>query len=357
MSDTKVCIITTCNLKYAPYAKIYTDILDKLEIKYDIVTWNKCGLDENVQYSYSGKKDDGKLIKTFFQYIGFGRFLDNILQKNNYSRLIVCTPAPLLFLRMKTIKKYNKRFLWDIRDDTPVRKYFKRRFLQICNCAALFVTSSKRYDEWILHSSILSHNTDKEMLLNYMDYSPHRKNDFSSLRIVNAGLMIEEEENIRILDILRNSKDYLFVYYGTDVPGRIALVEHCNKNNITNVIFRGVYNKNEIISIYRENGDLINILRQNTIVNRNALPNKFYESVIAGIPLLVYEHNTAISNYVKDYYLGIILKDTSEITTLKELYDSFDFNKYAQGRKNFLESVLNDINLFEKSITKFISIN
>lgn len=355
MCESKVCIITTCNLKYAPYVKLYTDILDKINVKYDLVTWNKNNLSENIKYSYCGKKNDGKMIKSFFQYIGFGRFLDRIMQKNDYSQLIVCNPAPLLFVKRKTIKKYNKRFVWDIRDDTPIRKYFKRRFLQICNCASFIVSSSKRYEEWIEHPVIMSHNANKGMLLNYWDYLPKKRMDCSCLRILNAGKMIESQENIRVLDALKNSDEYIFSYYGSDVPGKINLMNHCKTHNISNVSFMGTYNKDDIVSIYRTKADLINILRENTVVNKNALPNKFYESVIAGIPLVVYEHNTAISEYVNKYYLGIVLKDTSEVAKIKELYMLFDFDRYAQGRNQFLKAVLRDIENFEASIRNFVA--
>jgi hypothetical protein len=353
MSAT-ICVIVGSNLKFAPYVNLYTDYLDENQIKYDIVTWNKSNIHEDVQYSYSGKKNDGNYILSFFQYFGFGHFLNKILMKNEYRQLIVFGSATLFFIKRSIIKKYHKNFILDIRDDTPIRKYFKKRFLRLAQSAAFVVTSSKMYESWIGRTAIMSHNINKKMFLSNTNYFPRRKQVLSPLRIINAGMMIEPQANIQLIDILKNRIDYSFIYYGPDVPGMIALKEYCKSNSISNVSFKGTYDKKDIISIYRENGDLVNIIRSNTVVNRDALPNKFYESVLAGVPLVVYEHNTAIANYVKEFYLGIVLQSTNEIHSIKNLYSSFDWNKYSQGRIVFLESILKDIGVFEKSLGSFV---
>ena len=126
-----------------------------------------------------------------------------------------------------------------------------------------------------------------------------------------------------------------------------------HRSKLVDKLAFGTYNKDEIIDIYRNQGDLINILRANTAINRDALPNKLYEAVIAGVPLVVFEHNTAISDYAKKYYLGIVLKDESELGNLVSMLDDFDFERYADGRKKFLEQIVNDIDLFEERVKKF----
>ena len=349
----KICIINTCNLKYAPYVKLYTDILDNCGCQYDLITWDKCNLKEDVAFAYQGRKNDGKLIRSFFQYIGFGCFLNRILHKNDYRKMIVCNPAPLLFIKNKYLQKYAGRFIWDIRDDTPIRKVFKKRFNKICKLAAYVVTSSNKYEEWIGRETILSHNANKDTILTYYDYEATPRNN-SKINIINAGKMIEQDENIRVLEQLGNNRDYNFIYYGTDVPGKIVLKDYCLRKHLDNVEFYGTYDKQEIIRIYRETGDLINILRAPTLVNQNALPNKLYEAVISGIPIVVYEHNTAIYEYVKRYYLGITLNNVNDVIKTSTLLNEFDYKRYNIGRKAFLDYVLNDIDQFESIVKKFI---
>lgn len=346
-------IITTCNLKYAPYVKLYTDILDECGYKYEIITWNKKNLMEDVAYAYNGKKDDGAFIKSFFQYIGFGRFINRILDENNYSKLIVCNPAPLIFIKKRYLRKYTGNFIWDIRDDTPIRKVFKYRFDSICKLPSYIVTSSQRYESWIGRKTILSHNANKNMINTYFEYTPEPKKR-NKLVLINAGKMIEQKENIRVLERLGNNMNYEFAYYGSDVPGKLEIKDYCQKNKIYNVKFYGTYNKEEIIDIYRENGDLVNILRADTVVNSDALPNKLYEAVIAGIPIAVYRHNTVVADYVQRYNLGIVLQDTSEVDKIIQYTEQFDYDKYAKGRKDFLNLVLNDIDTFESVVRSFV---
>lgn len=348
----KVGIVSTCNLKYAPYIRLYTSILDRLSMEYDLITWDKCNLEEDVAYAYHGKKNDGDKVKTFFQYIGFGRFLDKILYENKYSRLIVCNPAPLLFIRSRTLKLYKKKFIWDIRDDTPIRKVFKTKFDRIRRCAAMVVTSSRRYDEWIGEPTVLSHNADRKMIVDSLSYVPQKK-QHEEICVINAGKMIEEDENIGVLKILGNNSQYKFVYYGSEVPGKIKLMNYCRDSGLSNVEFFGTYDKNEIVDIYRTKGDLINILRANTIINRDALPNKLYEAVMAGVPLVVFNHNTVISEYTKKYNLGIVLHSESELTLLGNKLSEFDFEAYRIGRVGFLTEIQNDIDVFEKQVEKF----
>lgn len=349
----KICIVTSCNLKYAPYVKLYTDVLDLAGIKYDLVTWNKYNLDESVTYSYNRKKDDASKFKTFFQYIGFGRFLDKILQRNRYDRLIICNPAPLIFVSNRTLNLYNKRFIWDIRDDTPIRKLFKNRFQKIRHMATCVVTSSRRYEEWIGGPTILSHNAQKDMIQKYYDFEPVEEIK-PIISIINAGKMIEDQENIEILKILGNAAEYQFVYYGNDVPGKVALMEYCSEHGIENIEFHGAYNKDEIIDIYRTKGSLINILRANTAINRDALPNKLYEAAIAAVPFVVYEHNSVIVEYAKKYNLGIILCGRDELTSIAERLRTFDYQKYNKGRKAFLDHILSEIDVFEKTVFTFV---
>ncbi len=340
-------------MKYAPYVKLYTDILDECGCEYDIAIWDKCNLHEDVTYSYHGKKNDGKMIKSFFQYIGFGSFISKILQRNDYEKLIVCNPAPLIFVKGELLKKYKGKFIWDIRDDTPIRKVFKKRFAEICRKAIIIVTSSRRYEEWINRETILSHNANKDMIHKYFDYLPTYREKTTTC-LINAGKMIEQEENIRVLRCLGNRSEYRFIYYGSDVPGKLELMEYCQKNKLSNVEFFGTYDKNEIINIYRHQGDLVNILRANTAINRDALPNKLYEAVMAGVPIVVYEHNTAIASYVNEFHLGIVLKNDSEVELIANKLSKFDYESYNEGRKAFLRKILDDIDAFERTVRSFV---
>ena len=99
---------------------------------------------------------------------------------------------------------------------------------------------------------------------------------------------------------------------------------------------------------------MVNILRQNTIINRNALPNKLYDAVVSGIPLVVFRHNTAIADYVGRYNLGIIVDGVEDIKRqLINGLQKFDPENYKSGRTEFLNLIQNDYYLFAESLKKF----
>ncbi len=134
----------------------------------------------------------------------------------------------------------------------------------------------------------------------------------------------------------------------------MKLMEYCNANRLNNVDFFGSYDKDDIIDIYRTQGDLVNILRADTVINENALPNKLYEAAVAGVPV-VYEHNSVISEYVHQYHLGIVLKGRSELEQMERLLEDFDCSAYSVGRKAFLDYVPGDIDIFEEAVESFVN--
>lgn len=135
----------------------------------------------------------------------------------------------------------------------------------------------------------------------------------------------------------------------------MKLMEYCNANRLNNVDFFGSNDKDDIIDIYRTQGDLVNILRADTVINKNALPNKLYEAAVAGVPVVVYEHNSVISEYVHQYYLGIVLKGRSELEQMERLLEDFDYSAYSVGRKSFLDYVPGDIDIFEETVESFVN--
>ena len=45
-------LIVPGNLKYCPYVSYYIDLFKKNRIAFEIISWNKKALKENVDYSY-----------------------------------------------------------------------------------------------------------------------------------------------------------------------------------------------------------------------------------------------------------------------------------------------------------------
>ena len=349
----KIGLIVPANLKYSPYVKYYTDILKSEGVCFRTMVWDKAGKPEGADFTFSFPSSDFDRKRILLGHFLFSRQCKRFIRKEQIDRLIVFTIAPLYFLGYRFLKRFSGKMIMDIRDDSPFRRKFPKALDRAAALSDTVVVSSPFYSEWISTKSFLCHNADLSLIEKYTE--PFPKDSFAKpVSIAYAGMMIEEQINIRAVEALANSKEFRLVFIGRDNEGKEKIRQYAEEHDIHNVSFIGEYKKEDIIDLYRNNADLVNILRENTQINRNALPNKLYEAVVSGIPLAVYEHNTAIANYVREYGLGILLNDREDLKSqLRQQISAFDYGKYQAGRKNFLQLVLNDYEAFRERIVRF----
>ena len=113
------------------------------------------------------------------------------------------------------------------------------------------------------------------------------------------------------------------------------------------------YKKEEIVSIYKETADFVNIIRKKSQINTDALPNKLYDAVISGKPVIVLEHNTAIVRLVEKYKLGLVVTqdeiDSAEEKLLPKMQE-FSYSDYVSGRIEFIDYVISEQTKFNNII-------
>ena len=352
----KIALIIPINLKFAPYVQYYTRILDEKQIEYKIVLWDKRNIKEEADSIFRFHTSDFNRKRTFLGYILFIRHCKKYLRKEKFDKIIFFTIAPLFFMGQRFLKKYKGKYLLDIRDDSPFRRRFRKRFNEVCNNAESIVVSSPKFAEWVKTESTICHNVDMEMMTKYSDTYPTIGFNLPIV-ITFAGMMIEQNINIQIIKQLGNNPDYKFRFVGRPNLGMKEVENYSKDNNLENVVFEGEYKKEDIVDIYRADTDLINIFRENTLINKNALPNKLYDAILAGIPLVVFDHNEAIANYVRQYDLGIILTQEEMNDLGKEIKSrikDFDYEKYKKGRQDFLSCVAKDMSVFKDVVCKFV---
>lgn len=349
----KIGLIVPANTKISPYIQYYISFFKKHKLNFKVIVWDKKGVEDNADYTFSFKTSDSKRIKMILGHALFARKCKQIIDRENIDHLVVFTIAPLFFLGRHYMARFEGKFIADIRDDSPFRRVFSGTLKSIGNQSFTTVVSSPRYAPWF-SSSIICHNADKDTLLEALGKAPISKRK-DCIRIVFAGILIEPDRNIRIIDELKNDHRYRFIYIGRENDGKKKVKQYVIENGINNVEFQGEFEKSQIVSIYREQADLVNIFRRSSEINTNALPNKLYDAVMAGVPVVVFSHNQAITEYVNKYNLGIVLKDKDKIgIDLMNNYLAFDFNRYKIGRQSFLELVLSDIRRFENMLSDFI---
>jgi len=352
----KTAIIVPANLKYAPYVKYYTDVLDSNGVSYSILSWDKEKIAEPVDCALSYPVSDADRKRIFLGYFKFARICKRYIRKNKIDKLIVMTGAPAFFLGKRFLKRFKNNFILDIRDDSPLIRKFPKHFQKICALASEVIVSSNEFSPWTARKTMLCHNADVTTIEKYKESSTEKPTK-EQISIVFAGMMIESKANLAFLSALNGDERFCFHYIGRSNAGKEEIANYTKKEKMNNVFFEGTYKKEDIVDIYRSKADLINIIRAKTTVNRNALPNKLYDAVIAGKPLLIYSHNKAIADYAKKFHLGIILEETDTEClgdTISEKLSKFDYVAFNAGRLAFLNEVLNDMALFSQRLINFI---
>lgn len=349
----KIGLVVPANLKYSPYVNYYTDILQKENVEYRIMSWDKVGIKEGTDMAYTLQTSDFDRKKILAGHFLFANKCKQYIRKEKITHLIIYTIAPLFFMGYHFLQSFQGRIIMDIRDDSPFRRKFLNRLNRFADLAWTIVVSSPFYAEWIRKKSFQCHNVNIATLNRYDDSFSHEPFTFP-VKLTFAGMLIEEQLNIEVVRQLADKEDFSLTYIGMEIEGKQKLRKYVEDNSIHNVTFKGEYKKEDIVDIYRKEADLVNILRAKTEINKNALPNKLYDAVISGIPIVVYDHNEAISNYVKQYNLGIILKEEKDL--YKQLQDGiqhFDVQKYGIGRKEFLTEVRADYSNFKEQLVRF----
>ena len=350
----KIGIIAPANIKYTPYIQNYIQILNDQNVEFRIISWNKDGIDEPVDYAYNYKIDNTNRKKMMFGYLKFTAWCKRLLNKQKYDKLIILTVAPACFLGRWLIKNYSDRYILDIRDESPFVFRMPKLFEKVCQNATEIISSSHRFQNWIPKDINLCHNIDMNLLAKYEnDNIVHNEKAINS--IVYAGMLIEGEINIDIISRFVNDDKLEFGFIGKETADTENVRAFAKENQMKNIFFEGMYKKEDIVDIYREKATFVNLLRKNTVVNQNALPNKLYDAVLAGIPVIVFEHNYAIVDYVQRYSLGIVLKeiDNNFNEKLYEEISRFDYDKFYLGRKMFIHEVKQDMKKYDLIVRTF----
>ena len=349
-------IITPGNIKYTPYVENYINIIKKSSEPYKVMSWDKKDIcEEGIDLRFRFPTEDSDRKRMLLGYIRFIKECKQFIKINNIDKLIIMTAAPAFFLGYRFLSKYRNKFILDIRDDSPFIRRFPNQFKRLCSLATNVVVSSNEFSPWTGRDTILCHNMNLEQLKLHMNDSID-DNVNEPIRIVFAGMMNEANCNIDVLTRIGNDQRFSLVYIGGENYEKKRIEEFVETEGLKNVSFEGTYDKKEIISIYREKADIINIFREQSVVNRNALPNKLYEAVLSGKPIAVYEHNVAIASYAQKYSLGFIIPESAKVMINDYLYQqmhNFDHRKYVTGRKAFLVEVENDMKQFTDVLEAF----
>lgn len=353
----KIALILPANIWYCPFVNIYTKVLDKEKIDYDLISWNKQG-DENQGIQFNKQyKTKGKLTK-LIPYFEFASFVKKTIRQNQYDKLIVFTPQVAIFLCNFLKKYYKGRYIFDYRDlSVEQKKIFRLPFRKVLRNSFVNVISSPGFKRCLPpnFNYILSHNFDVDSVrkaIEKVDDEPLRTDE---IRILTIGGIRDYSSNIEVVKALANKENFLLQFVGKGSAAN-KIESYAKDNGVKNIRFEGFYPKEKEAG-YIQQATFLNIFYPRIITHDTALSNRFYNALIYRKPMTV-TADTTQGNYVEQYQLGLSLDSCENLDKkMKDYLNSFDYNSFKDKCNELLLGFLQDYNLWEGRVKEFIHLS
>lgn len=363
----KVLLIGDSPIGDGPYVGSYIEILEKNNIPYDLLFWNRHlvkidSLPSNyIPYNcYTDIRYPS--WRRVLKIIGFTRFAKRQMIKTDYAFIVVFTIAYTVFLNKALLKYYGGRYIFDIRDYSPIygMKVFHNVVNKLIENSSLTVVSSAGFLKWLPRGDRyryqVAHNTNLRMI---KDYYEKRGEVFPStddiISILTIGQIRDFEANSILLDRLKNIRRFKMVFSGVGVSSD-SLKEYTVKNNIENAFFTGRYNKSDEVRIVSSH-HMVNVFLNRDLNSDTLMTNRFYLSVLLRKPMISNEGSFQ-SELIKKYGLGVTLNEgDSFVDVIDEWWRNFNRESYEKGCHAFIERLKFDMESFENNIVRLYSKN
>lgn len=176
----KVLLLGDSPISMSPYIMSYIEVFERRNIPYELVYWNKTMEDVSklpdnyIPYNHAHDNMMARWKKLFKIY-GFARFAKKRLKQNDYSYVVVFTIAHAVFFYPLLEKEYKGRYVFDIRDHSPMCKVgvIRRILKKLIDNSAFTVLSSRGFLRWLPYVNedklVISHNTTIGSINRYLE--------------------------------------------------------------------------------------------------------------------------------------------------------------------------------------------
>lgn len=349
----KVALIFPNNISKAPYLSYYIELLEKQNIEYTIYNWDRIGQQEPNCKSFQSKEKSRKKLTLLLNFLKFKKFVISNINNDEYDRVIVFSCQIAILLKKFLSTEFKDNYLIDVRDYSKINEIFKNRFKNVILSANLVCISSNGFRSWLPKSRdyIMSHNIHPELLSQTIPKRKYFKND--KINVDTIGALRDHESNIKVIKQLKNNQKFHMKFIG-DGYALPILKEFSNKNNVDNIYFHGLYQKEDESKLL-EKTDFINIIVGNDYLSKWLTTNRLYLCALLKIPAIVYK-NTEQSTIINKYGFGLSISSyDSLVQELISFSTNFDEQEFINNCKSFLKLVRNEQKMFELKIIKFIS--
>ena len=340
---------------YEPYAFNYFRMAEENNVDYDVVCWNRKG--ESVDFPpnyviYQQPTNDAfSRLKKIREIYAFYRFVRKTIRGKEYQAVFTFTIADSVFFALFLTRKYKGRYVFDIRDYSPMVKnrFFYNRMKVLLRNSACNIISSEGFKEWLPleYEYIVCHNIDTEKIKQLKEL-PKSKPDRDTLTVLTIGSIRDKVANQKIIDALSDKKGIKLCFVG-DGMAALLLEQYCKNNHFSNIEFFGRYKKNEEDGFVR-GCDMMNILLPQSVISKYLMANRFYLSALFRKPMIVNE-GCFQAEQVQKYGLGLVVSDEDDLyEKIVSYWENLDWNQYEANCSRFLDVVSEDMQVFRNVV-------
>lgn len=355
----KICYISMTNLFLCPYIKKYQNYIgDRAEV--DLIYWDRHGVDEDIKnaaHVYRYEKAMSEMtgrIRKLVQFIGFRKYVIEIIKKSKYDRIIFLHNYMALLMSGFISKHYKGRYILDIRDySMENNKFFAAWEKKVINKSGMCVISSEGYKRFLPeYDYVISHNDgliDPDIVQKFRLCEKNNK----YIQISFIGLVRFYEQNIKLMDAFCNDARFRLGYYGQNSS---VLKEYADQQGYTNMDFHERFDPANTLDFYEKTQIINNYYGSDSMSLKYALSNKLYYAAQLGIPILVCK-NTYMEEISSKYQIGVTIDINDEkcADKLKDYYDNIDWQKFNENCDKFLTHISADNDRFGKKLITFIT--
>ena len=211
----KVALILATNVEKSPYIQYYIDVYKEKNIDVEVILLNrdKHVLNEEFPYKIHScdiiAKETASCVRKIYDYFRYSRFVRRILKQSDYSQIIVFTIANAVFLSYYLLSYYKKKYIFDIRDYSPLVKYTVPIIRRLLNNSALNCFSSPGFRSWLPACDyVICHNARRKSLDE--DIVNARDIDVENVKVLTIGQLRNFITNKMLMDHLGNKSRFNF---------------------------------------------------------------------------------------------------------------------------------------------------
>lgn len=164
------------------------------------------------------------------------------------------------------------------------------------------------------------------------------KSQSTKMKICYVGNLIPERFILEIINTIKDIEDIELHIGGVGIlTDRINLESSRQKN----VYFYGKMDYSEVLSLENKCDCLLALYDNRIRNNKYAAPNKFYEALYLGKPLIALR-NTGFDNFVELYDIGVVIDDISDASLrsgILKIHNNINNGKYNQ---EYIKSIFYD---------------